>query len=212
MTHGGFDWNTLYLTCFVIGLVLSLASFLTGAMHLHVHFGHRHFGLHKGGVKGHGHQVSAFNAFTLMGFLCWFGGAGYLLNRYSGWLAGLVLLFAVLCGLAGGAILMWFLTGVLIKHERTLEPEDTEIVGVLGRVSQKVPARGVGEMLYTQNGARRSMPVRSADGTEIARETEVVVMSHANGVASVRRWSEFEDGLLKGGDGNGDAARELQQP
>ena len=191
MTHG-FDWNALYLTCFVAGLVLSALSVLTGTMHLH--FGHIRLGHH----GSHGHHVSAMNAFTVTGFLCWFGGAGYLLHRYSPFVAPLVLLFATLCGLAGAGLLLWFLTGVLMKHERTLEPADTEIVGMLGRISQPVREGGVGEMLYTQNGARRSANVRSDDGRSLEKGAEVVVMSYARGVARVRPWSEFEDGLLAG--------------
>jgi len=109
-----------------------------------------------------------------------------------------VLGFALLSGLAGAGLLLWFLTGVLMKAERTLEAADTEIVGVLGKVSQAVREGGVGEMLYTQNGARRSVAVRSEDGEALGRGTEVIVMSFARGVAQVRRWSEFEHGLLGG--------------
>jgi len=65
----GFDWGTLYLTCFVIGLVLSVMTVLTGAMHIHIgrfHVGHGH------GYAAHGHaaKMSPLNAFTMTGFLC----------------------------------------------------------------------------------------------------------------------------------------------
>ena len=63
-------------------------------------------------------------------------------------------------------------------------------------MSAKIPARGVGEILYSQNGARRSAPVRAEDELAIDRGTEVVVMRFARGIAYVRRWDEFEDGLL----------------
>ncbi len=198
-----FDWNMLYLTCFGIGLALCVVSFLTGTMHLHfgrIHFTHAHSGQH---------HVPVLNAFTLTGFLCWFGGAGYLLHRYSPFVAGLVLFFAILSGLAGAGLLLWFLTGVLMKHERTLEAADTEIVGMLGRISLPVRDCSVGEMLYTQNGARRSVAVRSADGSAIPRDSEVVVMSYARGIAYVRRWSEFEHGLIGGEEPSGVASDEL---
>ncbi|MFC6645144.1 hypothetical protein ACFQBQ_05990 [Granulicella cerasi] len=193
----GFDWNTLYLTCFVLGLAFSLLAVVSGSMHMHI--GHFHFG-HGHGAGHQHHAMSWLNAFTITGFLCWFGGAGYLFHRAHVFTAIVVLGFAILAGLAGAGILLWFLTGVLLKHERTLEPEDTEIVGVLGRISQPVREGGVGEMLYTQNGSRRSVGVRSVDGAEIAKGTEVIVMSFARGIAQVRRWDEFQHGLMDEGE------------
>lgn len=195
--HTAFDWNTLYLTCFVLGLVLSVIAFLTGTMHLHIghfHLGHGHSGL----ASKHGaHHVLGFlNGFTLMAFLSWFGAAGYLLNRYGVFAAPLILGGAILGGLLGAWIIWAFLTKVMMKAERTLEAADTEIIGVLGRVSGTVFANGVGEILYTQNGSRRSIPVRSDDGTEIPRSTEVVVMRYERGVAWVRRWDDVAHGLL----------------
>src|SRR5512146_1962730 len=93
------NWADFYLVCFLVGFTLSLASFLLGSFHLlpHVHFhghlhadlGHApHAGAHAGG--GHGHlssgepEVSWLNFGSITAFLAWFGGAGYLLTRYSG--------------------------------------------------------------------------------------------------------------------------------
>ncbi|MDE1162885.1 MAG: hypothetical protein PW792_13215 [Acidobacteriaceae bacterium] len=194
MSH--IDWNSLYLTCFVIGLLLSVLSVMTGAMHLHV--GHWHIGHGHAHGAGHRHGLSPVNAFTITGFLCWFGGAGYLMHRAHTFGPAIVLTLAMLSGLAGAGLLLWFLTGVLMKAERTLEAADTEIVGVLGKLSQPIREGGVGEMLYAQNGSRRSVAVRALDGHAIDRGAEVVVMSFARGVAQVRRWSEFEDGLMGG--------------
>ena len=189
----GWDWNSIYLTCFGIGLALSLISFLAGGLHFHV--GHVRF---HGPMRVHGH-VSPLNGFTLMAFLCWFGGAGYLLHRANLFGASLVLLFSVLSGFAGGGLVFWFLVGVLMPAEKTLEPEDTEIVGVTGKLSCAVVRGGTGELLYTQNGARRSAIVRSDDGEAMERGTEVIVMRFERGTAYVRRWDEFEHGLLTTG-------------
>ncbi|SEF99721.1 hypothetical protein SAMN05421819_1613 [Bryocella elongata] len=192
----GWDWNAIYLTCFGVGLLLSLISFFAGGLHLHV--GHAHVHLHaprglKGGMK---HGASPINGFTLMAFLCWFGGAGYLMHRANVLGASLVLLFSALSGLAGAAIIFWFLTAVLMKGERTLQPEDTEMVGVIGKLSASVPLKGTGEMLYAQGGARRSALVRSDGGEVIERGAEVIVMRYVRGVAYVKRWDDFEHGLL----------------
>ncbi len=195
----GFDWNAIYLTCFGVGLVLSVLSFAGGFLHLHV--GHLRIG---GGhrIAGASHQhVSPINGFTVVAFLCWFGGTGYLLHRANIFTASLVLLFSSLSGLAGSSLLGWFLVSVLLPRERTLEAADTEMTGVIGRLSGAIRKDGVGEILYSQNGARRSAPVRSEDGSAIERGAEVIVMRYARGVAFVRRWDEFEHGLLVDGPG-----------
>jgi hypothetical protein len=191
---GSWDWNAIYLTCFGIGLVLTFATFFLGGLHLHV--GHMHVGGHgvaKGSARG---GVSPLNGFTLMAFLCWFGGTGYLLHRGHVFGVVAVLLLAVLSGLSGAALVFWFLAGVLMPGEKTLEAADTEMTGVIGTLSGAVPRHGVGEMLYSQNGARRSASVRADDGEPIERGAEVIVMRYARGIAYVRRWDEFEHGLL----------------
>lgn len=189
----GWDWNAIYLVCFGVGLAFSFIAFFAGGLHLHVGHFHAHAGLSKG-VRGS--HASPINGFTLLAFLCWFGGAGYLLHHANLLGATLVLLLSALSGVAGAALVFWFLAGVLMPHERTLEAADTEITGIVGRLSSRVRKHGTGEMLYEQNGARRSAVVRSDDGSAIDRGTEVIVMRYAGGIAYVRRWDEFEHGLL----------------
>jgi hypothetical protein len=209
---GGWDWNAIYLTCFGIGLVLSFAAFFLGGVHLHP--GHVHIGGHglaKGAVRGgvsaaHSTTPSIFSGFTLMAFLCWFGGTGYMMHRANVFGVLAVLLFAAVSGMAGASLIFWFLARVLAPAERTLEDADTEMAGVIGRLSTRLAGRGFGEMLYTQNGARRSTAVRSDDGGAIERDAEVIVMRYERGVAYVRRWDEFEHSLLR--DGVGGAAGE----
>ena len=104
--------------------------------------------------------------------------------------------FAALSGLAGAGLVFWFLIKVLLPREQPLEPADTPIIGVLGRLSAPVSAGGVGEMLYSQNGARRAMPVAADDGVAIGRNAEVVVLRYARGIAYVRRWDEMQQSLL----------------
>ena len=200
-----FDWETVYLTCFGVGLVLSLLAFFSGFGHLHfghirLHVGHHHVGGHHGaslrvGAR-HAAHMSPLNGFTIVAFLCWFGGTGYLLHHGSVFSNALVLLFSAVSGLAGAALVFWFLSRVLLAKEKTLEPSDTDIVGIVGKLSGGIPSGGCGEMLYSQNGARWSAVARSEDGSAIERGAEVIVMRRAKGVAYVRRWDEFAHGLL----------------
>jgi hypothetical protein len=116
--------ETFYLICFGVGLVLSVAFFLGGFAHLHLghlHIGHSGLTHHGAGAHGSGSRgLSAVNGFTITAFLCWFGGAGYLLHRYSIFVATLVLLLSVVSGVFGAALLWAILFKLLLPRERVL--------------------------------------------------------------------------------------------
>jgi len=190
--------TTVYLICFVLGFVLSvLAAFSgLGRVHLgHIHLGHIHLGHAHPRVHTHvkaGGQLSALNGFTLPAFLCWFGGAGYLLHQYSSLYAPLVLLLAVMSGLVGAGMLYAALFKLLLPRERVLTAEDTRMDGVVARVSDEIRADGgIGEILFSQADARRSAAARSESGAAIARGTEVVVLRYVHGIAYVSPLEEL---------------------
>ncbi len=188
---------TFYLICFTLGLSLTVLSAL-GAFthlhfgHLHLHVGHAHTHVHvphaQGAMKS---SVSPINGFTLAAFLCWFGGCGYLLAKSGDFGMAVVLAIATMTGLAGGAILFWFLVKVLLPHEHELTAADTDIVGILGVVTGPLRESGIGEIQFTQNGSRHFAPARSEAGVAIARGREVVVMRYEQGIAYVRPWDEL---------------------
>jgi len=198
-------WETFYLICFALGLSLTLLSFAGVFSHLHFghfhwNFGHAHTGVHTGHVHTGGHTahggkggIHPINGFTLAAFLGWFGGCGYLLERYANLLTPIVLGAATLAGLVGAAILFWFLAKVLLPHERELTAADTDVVGALGRVSGTIHQGGTGEIQFSQNGVRRFAIARSEAGVAIPRDVEVVVMRYEQGIAWVRRWDELAE-------------------
>ncbi|HLJ79710.1 MAG TPA: NfeD family protein [Acidobacteriaceae bacterium] len=190
--------TTFYLICFTLGLTLTILSALGAFTHLHfghvhMHLGHAHAHVHIPGAKGAVSKggVSPINGFTLAAFLCWFGGCGYLLTRSGDFALLTILLLALITGLAGGAILFWFLVRVLLPHERELTAEETAIVGMYGLVTSPIREGGTGEIQFSQNGSRHSAPARcDADGM-LALGTEVVVMRYEQGIAYVRAWDEI---------------------
>jgi membrane protein implicated in regulation of membrane protease activity len=188
------SWETFYFFCFCVGFLCSFVSFLAGATHLHLHLP-RGLHAHSGpgpGVKGS--QASPINFATIAAFLAWFGGAGYLLSRYSSIWALFALGLALGSGLIGAAMVFWFLFKVLLKHDRDLDPADYEMVGVLGRLSSTVRENGTGEMIFSQDGVRRAASARSENGQPIAKGIEVVVTRYERGIAYVRPWEEFSEG------------------
>jgi membrane protein implicated in regulation of membrane protease activity len=199
------NWPDIYLLCFFVGALWSVASLLLGGFHMghhgHVHVGHAHghghapvkIGPAKVGHGGHGDSMLAgwigamANPSCAAVYLCWFGGIGYLLTRHSGLKFWANLLIAIAVGLVGAWLLAAFLR-LLQSREQPLNPADYEMVGILGRVSSTIRAGGVGELIYVRDGARRPLSARSEDGQEIRRDEEVVVTRFEKGIAYVRTW------------------------
>jgi membrane protein implicated in regulation of membrane protease activity len=145
------------------------------------------------GSAGGSPTIPWWNGFSLMIFLCWFGAAGYLLTRFGGFVAGAVVALAVVCGVAGGTIIFLFMTKVLLPHEHYLTADETEVAGVVGRVSSPIRQGGTGEIVYEQLGARRSAPARSEDGAPLQNDEEVYVVRYEEGIAYVRRWEDYPE-------------------
>lgn len=189
--------ENIYLTCAVTGFLLSSISIL-------LHSGDSGGGdagdVADGGIdlvgdghEGHSHPAfSKVNFTTFTAFLAWFGGAGYLIERYSTMGFAVVAAGAVVSGLTGAAIVFFIVSRLLFRNERDMRAEDFELVGMLGRVSSPVRAEGIGEMIYSQQDARRSVAIRAENGNEaIPKDTEVVVTRYERGIAYVRRWDEL---------------------
>jgi len=186
-------WENFYFFCFCVGFLCSLVSFLAGTTHLHLHLPRGFHGHAAHGAGGKGAAESPINFGTIAAFLAWFGGAGYLLSRYSSIWAVLALALALLSGLAGAAAVFWFLFKVLLKHDRDLDPADYEMVGVLGHLSTSLRENGTGEMIFSQDGVRRASSARSESGEPIAKGVEVVVTRYERGIAYVRPWDEISE-------------------
>jgi membrane protein implicated in regulation of membrane protease activity len=190
-------WAMFYLVCFLIGVTLSVLSFLTGSLHMpHAHIHLPHAGAHLTGgahAPGGGAEMPFVNFGTIAAFLAWFGGTGYLLTRYSSLVVAGVLTVAIIAGLAGSTIVFWFVAKILLKHDVELDPADYERVGVLGRISSPVRAGGTGEIIFSQEGTRHTCGARSENGEALARGTEVIITRYEHGIAYVRKWEEMAE-------------------
>jgi hypothetical protein len=98
-------WSDFYLICFLVGFGLSALAFLAGSVHLHLPHLHLHHGVHMPSVRAGGRaDLSFFNFGTIAAFLAWFGGTGYLLERYYAVWFVLALGIATLSGLGAAAV------------------------------------------------------------------------------------------------------------
>jgi membrane protein implicated in regulation of membrane protease activity len=184
----------LYLGTFAFGVIFTVASFALGAFggghDLHMHG----LDLHGGGHGGHDAHISPFSISTLSAFLAWFGGAGYLLTRYTHLTALLDLLLAAAVGLVGGGIIFLILGKYVLPRLTELRQEDFQIPGTVGHLSVSIAAGAVGEIVYSVGGAQQVDSARSVSGEAIERGTEVVVLRREKGIAYVERWDKFASG------------------
>ena len=200
------SWSNFYLFCFLFGTMFSVLSFLAGAvnlhlpfkLHFHLHLPHSHGGAHGGGHggvrgvgRGGGMHVSWFNASTVLAFLAWFGGIGYMLTKYSHIETFFIVAIATLAGLSAGWVVLRFLVKLVGPSDEPLREEDRRIIGAIGTISMTIRENGTGEIIFPLGGGRRCSGARSDDGRPIEKGTEVVIERYEKGIAYVKRWDEF---------------------
>jgi hypothetical protein len=197
--------SAIFLGCFVFGFVAVLASFLLGGMH-QVHFGDLHLdlpghhfdinpahGAHAAHTAHGGPDDGLFpvNPTTVLTFLTWFGGAGFILRNYYGIVAVTSLALAAIVGLVGAAVVFVFLLKYMLPDQTVMQQADYDPVGSVGRVTVPIRPGGVGEVVYRRGGTRRSAGARSLDGRALDKGAEVVIARYERGLAYVQPWEEF---------------------
>ena len=187
------SWADFYLVCFLVGFGLSALSLVLGNVHLHLPHLHFHHGIHLSsghGHGGHGAKAPWFNFGSISAFLAWFGGTGYLLQRYYNVWFVLALVVATLSGIGAAAVVTLFLARVLLQREAPLNPADYDMTGVLGKITIPIRPGGTGEIVYSQEGVRRCAGARSENGAGIAKGSEVMVTRYEKGIAYVTPWED----------------------
>lgn len=195
------DWLTnVYLGCFIFGLIFTVASFLLGGLdHFAIgghiggattHTGHgptAHSSGHAASNQTHHQQESLgwFNFSALVVFLTWFGGAGFIFTTLRMG-EGLSAVLAVVSGIVGYMLVLLFLTKILLPSQTSpMRAEDYDLTGTVARVSSTIFENGVGEVIFSKHGSRRSVAARSVDGQPFPRESQVVILRFEKGIALV---------------------------
>lgn len=197
------NWESFFLICFGVGLLSTLVSFAAGALHLHLptkfHMGHHGHAVGRGGVGRAGGvdltHVSAFNLPTVMAFLAWFGGMGYMMSHNFGTGLAVSLLIALLGGTFGGVLVYKFLA-YFMAYDGSIDPADDDMIGVVGSLDSAIRRNGTGEIVYLRRGTRHTCSARSEDGADMPKGSEVVITRFEHGIAYVRRWEEFAESTI----------------
>jgi membrane protein implicated in regulation of membrane protease activity len=204
--------ETIFLACFVFGLLFTLASvalgFVGGGAGHFGHVGHAQVGHagHVGAAHAGGHDgthaavhngggrlessLPLLNASSVIGGVTWFGAAGYVLTRLSDWALPVALLAALIVGGLGWYVIARFL-GLILKGEVEMDPDDYRLEGTVAKLTVGIPAGGTGEVVFEKAGTRRSEAARALGGAPIGRGSEVVITSYADGFAIVQPWVDF---------------------
>jgi hypothetical protein len=125
------DAPSAFLVLFLVSLGLTLLSFALGMANLSLPWLDDFSVDLPDDLSTNGsHGVSVFNLSTLLAFLTWFGGAGFLFTAQLGITTFVAIALAVVVGLIGAAIVFSFLTRVLLPGQTpTLKAEDYPLRG-----------------------------------------------------------------------------------
>ncbi|HEY7232711.1 MAG TPA: NfeD family protein [Gemmatimonadaceae bacterium] len=191
--------TSFFIGCFAFGLLFTVVTFLLGGFGGTQSHGAAH-GLLSGLTGSHaathaheqsGNHVSPFSFSTLSAFLTWFGGAGYLLTRYSPLAALVVTLTALIFGVIGATLFFTAIARYIVPRLTVLNPEDFRVQGAVARVTSTIQAGGTGEIVYALGGTRHADGARSESGESIERGTQVVILRIEKGIAYVEPWATF---------------------
>lgn len=162
----------LFQVCFFVGLGLVILSFIAGSL------------LDFLGIDGIDLDLDMFgpdislplSPRLLILFVTVFGGIGWILmNSNHPLSAFLIILIAAASGLAASLLFQIAIIIPLKKAENTSAPDTEELIGVLARVTERVPEKGFGEITYIVNGNSYTAPAKSTTGEAIKKGDDVSI-------------------------------------
>lgn len=183
MLFGSDGLANFFIFVFLFGLIFTVASLLLGFAHVGGPDG-GHLGAGGHGVGGHQLQL---NMPTIMAFLTWFGGAGYIFRQSLHYIGLLAVPMALVSGLAGGALMSFLLARLLWPMmTKPMEQEDFTLPGTYARVVSPIREGGVGEIVYTKQETRFTAGARGVGGQAISKGADVVIVQYEKGLALVQ--------------------------
>jgi len=139
-------------------------------------------------------SLSPLNLPTLLAFLTWFGGAGYIFRSTLGLDGPISALLALVSGVAGSAILFVILSRVLWAGQTPpMSRADYYLPGTRARVVSRIAAGGTGEIVFYKGGSRRVEGARGEGAVDLPRGVEVVITRYEKGLAYVAAVADAMD-------------------
>lgn len=181
----------LFLGCFAFGLIFTLVSGVLSAAHgdtggLPAKAVFKQPGAVEGAeaVSKLPPWLPRLNLTATVGFLTWFGGAGWLVMTQLKASPPLAAAAGVLAGWPAYRLINGFY-GLLRASETVRREADDRLEGTLARVSVGAGAGDVCEIVFELNGQQRVEGARAVEGHALPAGTSVVITSYEAGLALV---------------------------
>jgi membrane protein implicated in regulation of membrane protease activity len=143
-------------------------------------------------------QVSVLQALTsvnlnaVLVFVFAFGLVGYILHNTAHAGSLVAAIFAIVIGLVLAATINVLYVRLFGEESGRLGTGSSTVEGRVATVSIPIRQDGIGEVIFTgDNGTRKSLGARSANGSAIPRDADVVIVSYSDGIAVVESWDDF---------------------
>lgn len=173
--------DAILIGMFLFGVLFTVGSLLLGFADLGVDSDADH-----GGDFGHDHGFAGLlNVSSILAFITWFGGIGYIVRNGLGWIWPIALIVGFVGAYGAAWIAFQFVRRILRSPDDSLDPRDYDRVGVLARVTSSIRADGVGEIVWEQKGTRMVTSARASGSDPIGRGTEVLILRVDKGMAVV---------------------------
>jgi membrane protein implicated in regulation of membrane protease activity len=176
-----FAMTYLFLTCFIVGVLLSVRLLFFGAERRR---------LKAGALPLRRSEPAA------LGFLVMFGLAGYLAERSGRSTTALSFGVAVVLG-GVWAYVVTRLAIATARVEPEVNPDDPRFAyqGCVAVVTAAIVSDGDGEIRFDDHGAMKTSRARNIGNDQIDAGEEVCIERIEDGVAYVERWSLVEERL-----------------
>ncbi len=161
----------VYLVCFLIGLLFTIISLFfghaLGGTDAHPDVGtggHAEAGYEHTGMPG----ITPFSPTILCSFLTAFGGFGLIFTDIDAtkniWISAPL---SLLSGLIIAAGVFWLFAAIFHSTQSSSESHLGSLLGRTATVISPIPAAGVGEIAYVQDGTRYTAPAREQTGVAV---------------------------------------------
>ncbi|MBQ3061037.1 MAG: hypothetical protein IJD02_01190 [Lachnospiraceae bacterium] len=146
--------ETLFTSCFVIGVVITVLSFIVGSA----------FDI--AGVDGIDLDVAGvdinipLSPVVYLSFLTVFGATGMILLKNSDCSNGVVLLISAVAGVVVATVLYKGIVSPLKRAQNTSAPDREELIGLMAEVNETILPGRFGEIRYTIHGNSFTSPAK----------------------------------------------------
>ena len=166
--------RVLFLSVFIIGLVLGVISMIAGIDR----------------DRRHGRWIKYINLPTIGTAAALFGLVGYPLAKYSALSPLAMLAVAIGAAVVGATGMVFLIAGWAVPSAaREVEDERFVLQGHFAHVLRPILASEPGEIEFEHEGEMQTIAARGLDGQEIAEGSDVVIERVEDGVAYVELWS-----------------------